>query len=196
MITKSAFFAIVLFTFPFSLLAQTSLNIGFQVYPAGFVPTLQGELNLNSDLRIFGRIGYNFTDRNDWGEHDEEEGSGVGFGFGFKTSNILFNKVSLHAATDFWFMDIDWTTYIPCEPASTSCGRGQLVESEIYGVSEIIVLQPVIGINYRLPTFNRLIIEPGISFGYEINIHTEGEDVGDGPILLGGIQIGYLFKAR
>ncbi|MBO6523262.1 MAG: hypothetical protein JJ971_05505 [Balneolaceae bacterium] len=169
--------------------AQTSLGIEAQAYPAGVVPGLRFDLGISETLTLTSRIGYNFTDRRDWGEHDNEEGGGPGFSLGFERTGFLTEKLSVYARTDLWFMDIDWrdTQYI-C-PVAPPCGN---IESA--GATNITVLQPTLGIGYSFPLSGNYFVKPSLSFGYEINVKTDGEDVGQGPILLAGFQLGRLHQ--
>lgn len=182
-------FILVLFFIPASLFAQSSFSIETDAYPAGIIPGIRFDYDLGTNSYLTSRIGYNFTDRKDYGENDNEEGGGLGFGLGYLRSNFLTENLAVHVRTDLWFMDIDWQQkgLIICDPFS--CPNAVAT-----GTTEITVLQPTIGIEYHLPLASKLFLSPSLSFGYEINIRTEGREVGEGAILFGGISFGYLFK--
>ncbi len=171
--------------FSLSTIAQTSIGVEGQVYPAGIIPGIRFDLGLTENLNLTSRIGYNFADRRDWGKHDNEEGGGPGFSLGLERTGFLTENLSINARTDLWFMDIDWrdTEYIcpivpPCENINFT------------GSSEVTVFQPTIGLAYIFPITDRFFIKPSLSFGYEINVKTEGDPVGEGAILLLGFQFG------
>lgn len=181
--------SLFLFCVSSSLQAQTSIGIETQAYPAGVVPGIRFDLGLTNNFNITSRIGYNFTDRRDWGEHDNEEGGGPGFSLGAEWTGFLMENLSIHARSDLWFMEIDWRRDIGfCN--LTKC----IVTNQEFGETSITVLQPTIGLGYTIPFSNHYFIKPSLSFGYEINVKIEGEDVGQGAILLVGIQLGRLLK--
>ena len=60
------------------------------------------------------------------------------------------------------------------------------------GKTDITVLQPTIQLAYIFLK-NDWLFTPHLAFGFEINVKTEGEEVGEGAILLGGISIGRRF---
>ena len=62
----------------------TNSRWGFevQVYPTGGIPGIRYEWNLSTQDQLFGRVAYNFTDRSDYGENDDESGGGPGIGGG------------------------------------------------------------------------------------------------------------------
>lgn len=162
-------------------MAQSNNNLGIeiQVYPAGIILGLRGGFDVGNHNELNQRLGYNITRRGDFGKHDNEEGGGPGFGVGYR--HWLGNKLGglfFGARTDFWFMDIDWRDDNPLREGST----------------DIIVLQPSAEAGYNLLKNNAdWLLAPTVSFGYELNIKTEGEKVGEGAILLGGLNLGYKF---
>ena len=154
-----------------TLTAQAgSLGPELRAYPAGLIPGLRGEVSLGeSDLLLF-HAGYNATDRHDWGEHDDESGGGGGLGLGWlhqpgSTSGGWAFGVRL----DYWKLEINWE-----DP-----GRS--------GSSDVDVLQPSAVGGYRWES-RRWQLEASLSLGREINISTDGEDVGQGWIMLVGLS--------
>lgn len=184
---KKVFILALLFT-PVVLFAQNSIQLETQAYPAGIIPGVRFDFNIGSNSYLTSRIGYNFTDRQDFGKNDNEEGGGPGFGIGYVKSDFLTQNLSAHIRTDLWFMDIDW------RDSQTICGTAPpCFEQDINGTSEIIILQPTVGIEYNIPFSTNLFLKPSLSFGYEINIKTEGREVGEGAILLIGLNLGRHF---
>lgn len=172
--------------------AQNAKNLGIdtRAYPAGVILGVRGGVDLGSHNEINLHIGYNITRRGDFGKKDNEEGGGPGFGLSYK--HYLPGKLDrlfLGVRADMWFMDIDWSerrevcgTVPPC------------IEQEVNGTTKITVLQPTLQAGYNLlKNSSEWILTPSVSFGYEINIRTRGEEVGEGAILLGGLSIGYKF---
>tara|TARA_R110000868_G_scaffold235273_8_gene489137 strand:+ start:42712 stop:43275 length:564 start_codon:yes stop_codon:yes gene_type:complete len=169
--------------------SQTSIGIETRAYPAGIVPGIHFDLGITEHLNLNSQVGYNFTDRRDWGKHDSENGGGFGFGLGLERSGFLTERLSVILRTDLWFMDIDWRdTEFIC-PFVPPCGN-----IDFTGSSEITVLHPTFGFAYLIPITDRVYLKPSFTFGYEINIKTEGEDVGEGAILLVGFQFGRYLK--
>ena len=171
-----------------NVLAQNSISLETQAYPAGVVPGIRFNLDIGANSYLTSRIGYNFTDRQDFGKNDNEEGGGPGFSLGYARSNFLNKKLILNLRSDLWFMDIDWEQQglIVCDPVSCPNAVAR-------GTTEITVLQPTVGLEYNLILSENLFLKPSLSFGYEINIKTEGREVGEGAILLGGLSFGYRF---
>ncbi len=168
-----------------SAFSQTSFGIELQAYPAGIIPGIRFDLGVSENLNLNARIGYNFTNRRDWGKHDNEEGGGPGFGLGVEHTGFLIENLSIIARTDLWFMDIDWRKTENICPIVAPC-----FDMDFTGTSEITVLQPTIGLAYLIPMTARVFIKPSLSFGYEINVKTTGDEVGEGAILLLGFQLG------
>lgn len=184
---KQTLLAILVFI-PTSLFAQNSISTEIQAYPAGIIPTVRFDYNLSITSYLTTRIGYNFTNRQDFGKNDNEEGGGPGFGLGYARTDFLTENLGLNLRTDLWFMDIDW------RDTQTICGIVPPCDDATFsGTSKIMVLQPTIGLDYNIPLSEKLFLEPSLSFGYEINIKTNGREVGEGAILLGGLSLGYEF---
>lgn len=145
-----------------------------QLYPSGLIVAGHTRYSISQDESLFLRAGYNFTDRGDSGKHEDEEGSGPGLGVGYRrdlagggAQGWLYG-----ARVDLFFLDIDWK------------------DTGSQGSSDVIVLQPVVegGYGWDLASGR---IELTLSAGAEINIDTNGEDVGEGAIGLLGVT--YLF---
>jgi len=182
---------ILVIAFSFSLIcasAQTSISMETQVYPAGFLPGLRLDYAINDKVQLFARGAFNFTNRRDWGVQDNEEGNGAGFGIGAEFKNSRIKNLSLNIRADLWFMDIDYYNTETICPIVPPC-----FDLRINGQSDVTVLQPTLGFGYQIPISNSFFLKPSLNLGYEINIRTKGEDVGEGAIFLGGVQLGYRF---
>jgi len=171
---------------PAGLFGQ-KLNTGLelQAYPAGVIPGLTLDYRITENQFLHMRVGYNYTDRGSWGEHDQEDGGGLGFSLGYKFREVFGTKFTAELRSDLWFMNIDWEdervicgTFPPCNEV--------LAE----GDTDITVLQPTVGIGYPVRLSGRLVLTPTVSFGRELNITTDGEDVGEDFIGLIGLRLG------
>lgn len=161
--------------------AQKARTIGLEAqgYPAGMITTLRGGLELSSRQELSVRLGYNITRRGDFGEHDNEEGGGPGFSVGYRyyTGDEL-DGLFFGVRANLWFMEIDWRDE---NPART-------------GTTDITVLQPTAEAGYNLlGGRSSWLLAPVVAVGWEFNVHTQGEAVGEGAILLGGLNVAYLF---
>jgi hypothetical protein len=161
--------------------AQKAKTIGLQVqgYPAGVITTLRGGLEIDPQQEISLRVGYNLTRRGDFGEHDNEEGGGPGFSLGYRY--YVKDKLDgffLGARTNLWFLEIDWRDDDPL----------------LRGTTDITVLQPTAEVGYNLVGGrSSWLFAPVVSLGWELNVRTDGEEVGEGAIFLAGINVAYLF---
>lgn len=157
------------------------IGIEIQQYPTGFLFGARSEIGLASHHAIDIRIGYNLLDHQDFGVHEDEEGGGFGFTLGyryyFKPEN---KKWFLGARTDLWFNEVDWKDNIGAP-------------NELIGTTDVTVLQPTAILGYRFLIQENWVITPTLAFGAEINIKTEGADVGEGAIFLWGFNAGYQF---
>jgi hypothetical protein len=147
------------------------LGAEIRVYPAGLMPSIRAEFDLGTGGLLLGQIGYNATDRRDWGEHQDESGGGFGLGAGWL--HPLSGRWIAGVRVDYWWLAIDWT-----DP-----GRE--------GSSDVGVLQPTVNAGYRWPAGN-WDLEATLAIGGEFNVRTDGEDVGEGWIVLAGF--GALFN--
>ena len=158
-----------------------SIGLEFQAYPAGYITGLRGDFIVGTNWTGNLRAGYNFARRRDLGEHDEENGGGLGISLGtryyFKET---YRGIFIGLRSDLWFLSIDWEDEIPnSDPRA--------------GTTDITVLQPMGegGYTFLLKQHN-LALSLYISLGYEINVRTSGEAVGEGPISL----LGFAFNKR
>ena len=154
-----------------------AVGVTVQAYPAGLIVAGRASLPIRTRSILTAHAAYNSTDRRDFGEHDNEEGGGPGFGVAFRRYlSARYEGWHLGVRTDLWFLEIDWEDDTP--PRS--------------GTTDITVLQPTAQAGYAWTVANgRLVLEAIVALGVEINIDTQGEAVGEGAILLGGLSVAY-----
>ena len=80
---------------------------------------------------------------------------------------------------DLWRNKIDWLDQLPND---TWFG----------GTTRLLVVQPTAEAGYQW-VFGNWVLAPSIAFGVEINALTDGEETGQGTILLVGVSGGYRF---
>jgi hypothetical protein len=105
-------------------------------YPAGVAPVLVGAVPVSGRDVVTISLGANVTDRQDFGEHDDEEGSGAGLGVGYRRfAGEQLEGWFYNARVDLWALSIDWRD----EPGAR-------------GTSDVLVLQPSVegGYGFRL----------------------------------------------
>jgi hypothetical protein len=158
------------------------LGIETQWYPAGYQLMLAGEYGFTEAHAIEAKLGYNLARRQDFSPYNDLENGGgfgatLGYRYYFGDSN---NGLYLGARTDLWALTIDWEDAAQIPNA---------------GTTDIIVLQPTAEIGY-LYTFEASPIAVGVNAaaGYEINVVTKGEAVGEGAIGLLGVRFRYRFS--
>ena len=115
--------------------------------------------------RLLAHVGYNATDRRDWGKHESESGGGFGIGAGW--TRPVRGRWLAGLRVDTWWMQIDWT-----DPGSE-------------GTTDVTVFQPTAVAGYRWPA-GSWELEATLAVGGEFNVESSGEDVGEGWILLAG----------
>jgi len=125
------------------------------------------------------RAGYNNAQRQDFREHDDEQGGGPGISAGYR---YYFSKSKLEglfiaARVGWWFMNIDWQ--------ETRNGIEQ------NGSTFITVLQPTFALGYQHVFNDQWGIGVSGAAGIEWNVISNGEDVGQG-----GISILFLSLSR
>lgn len=157
------------------------IGLEFQQYPTGTLAGIRGAWSPAPHHTLELRLGYNIVYHGDAGVHQLEEGGGFGFTPGFQywfkpTHEGFF----LGARMDVWFNSIDWK-----DNMNTT--------EEISGTTKITVLQPTAILGYGFSFDNQLSLVPTLAFGVEINTNQEGENVGEGAILLAGLQLNYRF---
>jgi hypothetical protein len=159
-----------------------SVGIELQGYPAGFITGIRGDFIFSSHWSGNIRAGYNFARRGDLGEHDDENGGGPGISLGTRYYfREKYQGLFLGARLDLWLMEIDWQDEIPnAEPEQ--------------GTSNITVVQPMVEGGYTfLLGAGGWSLTAKVSLGFEINVQTSGEEVGEGSISLLGVTLNKRF---
>ena len=163
---------------------DTALHLGFelQVYRTGIIPGVRIERGFARRHAVHFRLGYQRIRHEDFGVHDDERGNGRGFSLGY--SWFLkpggFDGWSFGVRSDLWFNTLDWVD-----------NEGE--PDEMRGTTDVVVLQPTVDAAYRWQLSDHYFVMPSIAAGFEINVDTDGEEVGQGFILLVGITAGYSF---
>ncbi len=159
--------------------AQVSFGLEFQAYPTGLVPGVRAAWLSGEHHEWNLRLGGNFFDHQDFGVQEEEIGRGPGGSLGYRYYfKPTGTGVFLGIRTDLWRNTNRWRDEI-----------GNPVERS--GVSRIWVLQPTLEGGYAFDLGEKLSLQPSVSFGREWNVVTDGEEVGQGFILLLGISAMY-----
>ncbi len=168
-----------------SLSAQDDSNhfrdIGLEIqqYPTGYLLGLRAEWELTPHHNITLRAGYNGLDHQDFGVHESEIGGGfggtLGYRYYFKPNAQAF---FLGARADLWQNEVDWKDNIGTPGA-------------LFGTTDVWVLQPTAIAGYLFLLQDHWVFTPTLAFGAEINIKTTGAPVGEGAIVLWGLQLAY-----
>jgi hypothetical protein len=148
-------------------------GLELQAYPTGVITGLRYEWQTGEQDVIFARLAYNITERSDFGEHDDESGGGPGVGIGWRHWKDQMGKEWHYGARlDIWDLNIDWEEDGPPKEK---------------GDTDIIVVQPSAELGYSWPQADGSRVDLTAGLGVEINVDTEGEDVGEGIIALFGV---------
>ncbi len=159
------------------------IGADFQKYPTGVLIALRAEFSLKRHHAIDTRIGYNGLDHLDFGVHDSEIGGGFGGSLGYRYYfKDTHSKWFIGARVDLWNNVIDW---IDLDPNTE--------EPIAEGVSDVFVLQPTAVFGYHWLFHEHFALTPTVAAGAEINIITDGAEVGQGLILLLGANFTYRF---
>lgn len=152
-------------------------GIELQQYPTGTVLTLRMNAPSSKALEATFRLGANIIYHRDLGVHDNEQGLGFGFSVGGRYW-LNEEKHGLHVGvrSDFWYNRIDW--YDDLE------GGGR-----VDGQSDVFVVQPTAFVGWDLGLNDSWRLVPSVALGAEINAWQDGEDTGQGAILLLGVQL-------
>lgn len=178
---------LILLLWPLTLLTTASEvlagDVGFelQVYPTGVIPGILFETEIDEQSTFHLRLGAQTIRHQDFGVHDDERGDGVGISLGYRRYlNPGYQGLAWSLRSDLWFNTLDWTD----NPGTAD---------ELTGTSDVLVLQPTLELSWLYLATRNLFISPAVAAGFEINVETEGEDVGEGFIYLLGITIGTRF---
>ena len=156
----------LLFILMMSLQTQAhDILVDAQIYPAGIITSAGYVFEMSDHSYLGAHIGFNKTDRQDFGENDNEKGEGWGIGLSYRAKTpYLLENFFWGTRLDVWDLTIDW--------------ENQGVE----GQTEIIVWQPTaeIGLFWSLSSHIQLLTS--IALGVEVNTNQNGRDVGEGAI--------------
>lgn len=147
-------------------------GLEMQAYPVGFLPGIQLRHQVGELDAVFFRLGANFTDRADFGEHASEKGTGFGLGMGWRhmlTGDVQTPGWLWGARVDMWDLEIDWQ------------------DPDDSGTTQVLVVQPTVEVGYGWILEGGGRLEFMLGAGAEINFDTDGEDVGEGAIGLLGL---------
>jgi len=150
-----------------------AVGLEIQGYPAGVVVDGFHATAVSDRMGMRFLAGWNFTDRRDFGEHEDEHGGGPGLGLAaWRWSEAWRAGWGIGARLDLWWLDIDWQ------------------EGDRRGETEVLVLQPTVRVGHGWGLRERTMrLELSLSLGAEINVDTRGEGVGEGAILLAGVAV-------
>jgi hypothetical protein len=158
-----------------SALPAAALDFGGEVrrYPSGVIVGGKFDVPLDAGLWLSGSASYDFADRGNNGEHQDESGGGGGIGatldWYLDQQRGLQEGWFVGVRTEVFFLNIDWN-----DP-----GRS--------GSTDVTVFQPTARGGYAWAfDHGHYGLQLGASLGAEINVKTNGEKVGEGAILLGG----------
>ncbi len=194
--TKFSLILIVFFASVTKILAQsdlktkeaseTILGLSEQVYPAGLITTLNTEVFVRENSSLIFRVGGNFANRKDFSPYnDNEKGSGFGGSLGYR-KYFHRQKGSFLAGinTDVWNMWIDWQN----NPGTPDQTQGQ---------TNTLVLQPWLEGGY-LKKIKNSPFQIGMTagLGREINVITNGKEVGQGWMFSALFHFRYLLKGN
>lgn len=144
-----------------------------RAYPSGGIGSIGLLFAADARTELGLSLAYNVAERGDAGEHDDE--SGEGFGVGIEARRFRGSAPTgwfYGARAELFQLDIDWR------------------DRSRRGSTEITVLQPTARLGYRFALAGRgLSLELAGGLGAEINVQTDGEEVGEGAIGLIGIAI-------
>lgn len=155
------------------LRAQHQIGLECQVYPTGIIPSVNYAMPVSQAGSLEFRVGYNIVDHRDLGVQDDEKGGGFGGSVGY--AHAIWKGIRLGVRADVWWNTIDWKM----DPGTIM---------EVAGTSDVTVFQPTTTLDYPIH-FGAWSLVPRIAFGAEINVQTNGEEVGQGAILLGGVSL-------
>ncbi len=154
------------------------LGFEFQAYPTGLIPGLRLETGFADQHALHLRLGYNVFDHQDYGVQDDETGDGYGFTFGYKYYfKPGFERWFLGIKNDLWWNAVEWKNTVSSN-------------IEIAGKTNITVVQPTLEAGFAMKVGSDWFFSPSLAFGFEVNVKTDGEPTGEGPIILLGFTFG------
>ena len=156
-------------------------GIDLQQYPTGFLTGLRAEFGPKAHHSFDLRIGFNSLDHMDFGVQDSEIGGGFGGSLGYRYYfNEMHKNWFIGPRVDFWNNIVDWQQIME--------DTNELIAE---GTSNLLVVQPTLIGGYRWQFNEHFALTPTLAAGFEINAITDGEEIGQGAILLWGLNITY-----
>ena len=130
--------------------------------------------------------GHNTANRQDFGEHDNEEGGGFGLGAGYRRYFKEGMKgFYVEANLETWFLEIYWSEPFDSSVLDIICDPDPCIFPPDKGITNITVLQPTLGVGYQFRSKSeKWAATIGATFGQEWNVKTKDEEVGQGGISL------------
>lgn len=161
-----------------------TVGLSLQIYPAGLISCVTFENYVSQKGSLLFRLGINYADRKDYSPYnDNEKGKGFGGSMGYrKHVPLKLGKIVFGLHCDIWNMWINWKNDIG-EPNYTK------------GQTYTLVLQPWIEGGYFI-RLKSIPLQFGITtgFGREINVVTNGKDVGQGWMNSLLLHFNYMLK--
>lgn len=147
----------------------------FRGFPSGEIISGGIGTALSNNYYASAHVAYEFAQRGNNGEHDDENGGGIGGGV---TLDKYFRRGQVGwfvgGRAEVLFLNIDFKN------------------PGVRGSSDTTVFQPTARAGYAWAfDHGRYGLQLGLSLGAEINVHTRGEKVGDGAIVLGGVAFSF-----
>ncbi len=157
------------------------ISFELQVYRTGIIPGVRFEYAFDDRQAVHLRLGIQEIRHEDFGVHEDERGDGAGFTLGYKRYlHPGLTGLSFSFRTDVWFNSLDWRDNID-------------TPSEVSGRTNVTVLQPTVEVSWHRSFGKKYFFTPSAAAGFEINVDTDGEDVGEGFIFLIGALLGVRF---
>jgi hypothetical protein len=155
-----------------------TFDVGAQIMnsPKGYSTALHLAFNAAVHNAFLLCIGYNKSDWKDKGKHELENGRGFGISLGYRYYFLVRpHGFFMGLRTDIWQSKINWS------------------QNTYLGDSKVLAFQPTAEIGYMFLINDLFFITPTISGGYQANISTTGEEVGQGFIPQFGLSAGFKF---
>lgn len=153
---------------------EFGLGGSVQAYPTGVIVGHTANW-INDTQHIELRGAYNFAERSDNGDHDDEDGGGPGIGAAYHRFFPAGDFTAFYGARlDLWALEIDW--------------KDQRNGANLRGSTDVVVLQPTAEVGMKFAPNQHWDILLSLAGGAEINVDTDGEDVGEGAIGLIGFS--------
>jgi len=161
---------------------KASIGFELQVYPTGVIPGIRYERAIAERRSLHFRLAYQIIRHQDFGVHDDERGNGFGFSVGHswhRKPNQFGWSYGIRA--DLFYNTLDWID-------------DEGTPMEMSGTTDVTVFQPTVDVSYRYALSQKYFLASSLAAGFEINVDTDGAEVGQGFIYLVGLRIGRLFR--